>query len=304
MYSSYSSVASVLSPWAVKYAIAEAPASGTSPLGMQSTASSNTYFATGVPLPLAQRPSHYQISLGGPAKTQGVTLKKAIDDPAASASGTDNQKENSSHNQQNRGPVTSICSWTSPAAKPSEGTNALILLVWLRRAAGYERDTSRLIDRSIVPPWSTVPGSPSDACCQWTSFTCTGSVQGRMDPVLSSWTLSGVYGFDDSNDSRGEIDEVGQSISLSVPPATLLEIFDPDQNMALNVRSFRPLASSTLSPDTDGPWDRYPNVPIYLLQILFICLAKSLVAIASPFLDRCEFTHDERLRTARFLLPE
>ncbi|KAH9044896.1 hypothetical protein EDB83DRAFT_2227648 [Lactarius deliciosus] len=73
---------------------------------------------------------------------------------------------------------------------------------------------------------------------------------GRMDPVLSS----------------GETDEFGQSISLGDPPTTLLEVFASDQNIALN-------------------WDRYPNVPIYLLQILFIYLAKSLVAIASPFLD-------------------
>ncbi|KAH9022765.1 hypothetical protein EDB85DRAFT_2151575 [Lactarius pseudohatsudake] len=301
MYSSYSSVASVLSPWAVKYAIAEAPASGTSPLGMQSTASLNTYFATGIPPAASSEAlalSDFLVnSIIARPKTQGVTLKKAIDDPAASASGTDNPKKNSSHNQRNRGPVTSICSWTFPAAKPSEGTNALILL-----SGSVGPPDPRLIDRSIVPPWSTVPGSPrrmhvangprlpARALCK----------AGRMDPVLSS---SGVYGFDDGNDSSGEIDGVGQSISLSVP-ATLLEIFDPDQNMALNVRSFRPLASSPLSPDTDGPWDRYPNVPIYLLQILFICLAKSLVTIASLFLDRCEFTHDERLRTARFLLPE
>ncbi len=63
--------------------------------------------------------------------------------------------------------------------------------------------------------------------------------------------------------------------------------------------------------DTDGRQDRYPNVPIDLIQILFIYTANSLDAISPPLLDRCEviqlsgYTHAEKLYIAwRFLLSK
>ncbi|KAH9177261.1 hypothetical protein EDB89DRAFT_2064873 [Lactarius sanguifluus] len=115
------------------------------------------------------------------------------------------------------------------------------------------------------------------------------SAQGRSHEsdsiTVNIVPLSGVRRFDDSNDGRGEIDEVGQSLSLSDPPAALLEIFDPDQNVAL---MYDPPDSSpqALFPPTWMASGTYLEVPINLSPILFICSAKSLVSIASPSLDR------------------
>ncbi|KAH9044893.1 ATP-dependent protease La [Lactarius deliciosus] len=86
---------------------------------------------------------------------------------------------------------------------------------------------------------------------------------GRMDPVLL----------------LDEIDKVGLSNYHGDPSAALLEVLDPEQNVAFN--------------------------------ILFICTANSLDTISPPLLDRCEviqlsgYTHDEKLHIARrFLLPK
>ncbi|KAH9039666.1 ribosomal protein S5 domain 2-type protein [Lactarius pseudohatsudake] len=78
---------------------------------------------------------------------------------------------------------------------------------------------------------------------------------GRMDPVLLL-------------DGRDEIDKVGQSNYHGDPSAAVLEVLDPEQNVAFN--------------------GHYLNVPIDLSQILFICTANSLDIISPPLLNRCE----------------
>lgn len=93
---------------------------------------------------------------------------------------------------------------------------------------------------------------------------------------------------------RDEVDKVGQSNFHGDPAAALLEVLDPEQNHAFNVRSpacmsiSGMLTSYCISVRTQ---DHYINVPIDLSQILFICTANTLDTIAAPLLDRCEIIH-------------
>jgi ATP-dependent Lon protease len=109
--------------------------------------------------------------------------------------------------------------------------------------------------------------------------------------------------------NRDEIDKVGQSNYHGDPSAALLEVLDPEQNVAFNVC---PLVYPDIELlDTSDGQDHYINVPIDLSQVLFICTANTLDTILPPLLDRCEviqlsgYTHDEKLHIARrFLLPK
>lgn len=94
---------------------------------------------------------------------------------------------------------------------------------------------------------------------------------------------------------RDEVDKVGHSNFHGDPSAALLEVLDPEQNHAFNVRSVLytqiDLRCSHHTVFFILVQDHYINVPIDLSQVLFICTANALDTIAAPLLDRCEIIH-------------
>ncbi|KAH9041463.1 hypothetical protein EDB83DRAFT_2554147 [Lactarius deliciosus] len=91
-------------------------------------------------------------------------------------------------------------------------------------------------------------------------------IRHHRHPVTVRMTQGRSYGPGSIVDGRDEIDKVGQSNYHRDPSTALLEVLDPEQNVAFN--------------------DHYLDVPIHLSQILFICTANSLDTILPPLLDR------------------
>ncbi|KAH8987320.1 Lon protease C-terminal proteolytic domain-containing protein [Lactarius akahatsu] len=218
------------------------------------------------------------------AKAQEVTLKKVTDDPTAGTNEADGQKGNACRALIKAGEIPALPQVLAPVP-PSQSLSGLRV----SRPQFYSRRSGRRA-RALGRPFQRIAlgGVRDEAEIRGHRRTYVASGPGllaqalrkvtRMDPVLLL--------FNDSNDGRDEIDKVGQSNYHGDPSAALLEVLDPEQNVAFNL-----------------------NVPIDLSQTLFICTTNSLDTISPPFLSQCEetqlsgYTHDKKLHIARQFLP-
>ncbi|KAH9039670.1 ATP-dependent protease La [Lactarius pseudohatsudake] len=161
-------------------------------------------------------------------EAQEVTLKKVIDDPAAGANEADGQRENacrllikavnSSSPLSSFGDVIEhVFSFIGPPGTGKTQSLARALgRPFQRIALGGVHDEAEIRGHRQTYVASG-PGLPSQALRK----------AGRMDPVLLL--------FNGRNDGRDEINKVGQSNYHGDPSVALLEVLDPEQNVAFNV---------------------------------------------------------------------
>ncbi|KAH9022777.1 ATP-dependent protease La [Lactarius pseudohatsudake] len=176
------------------------------------------------------------------AKAQEVTLKKVIDDLAAGANEAGGQKENACRSLIKAGEIPALPQAPVPVRPPQSLSKAKGIKApfysssgrW-RIALGGVRDEAEIRShrRTYV---ASGPGLPAPALRK----------AGHLTDAITA----------------DEINKVGQSNYHGDPSAALLEVLDPEQNVAFN--------------------DCYLNVPIDLSQILFICTANSLDTISPP----------------------
>ncbi|KAH9022788.1 ATP-dependent protease La [Lactarius pseudohatsudake] len=143
------------------------------------------------------------------AKAQEVTLKKVIDDPAAGANETDDQKENAYRALIKAGEIPALPQVSVPVPPPQSLSKAKgVNPHFTRIALGGVRDEAEIRGhrRTYV---ASGPGLPAQALRK----------AGHLTDAITA----------------DEINKVGQSNYHGDPSAALLEVLDPEQNVAFNV---------------------------------------------------------------------
>ena len=115
--------------------------------------------------------------------------------------------------------------------------------------------------------------------------TYVGAVPGKIIKALKTAEVENPVILID------EVDKIGQRSAHGDPGSALLEILDPEQNMAFT--------------------DDYLDVPMDLSKVLFLCTANDLSTLHPAVLDRMEiieiagYTHQEKLHIFdQYLYPE